>query len=198
MKRHALPLAAALLLTAVSIVTAYACEMNHASATGIKRPGGEATASVRLAAVGQPAAMQDAAAPVIIGDLQISQAWVRATLPGQPAAGGFLTIENKGQAADRLLSASSPLTPVTQIHEMKMEGDVMKMAELADGLEIPAGGKVELKPGGFHIMFLALDRQVMEDETVKVILSFEKAGKVEIDMPVQPANAKQMELQHGG
>lgn len=136
-------------------------------------------------------------ASVTAGDLEITQAWVRATLPGQPAAGGFLTIDNKGKEADRLLSASSPLTPVTQVHEMKMDGDVMKMAELADGLEIPAGGKVELKPGGFHIMFMGLEKQITEGETVKVTLKFEKAGEVTVDLPVKPADAKGMGHEHG-
>lgn len=134
-------------------------------------------------------------AAIKVGDLEISQGWIRATLPGQPAAGGFLTIDNKGKEADRLLSASSPLTAVTQVHEMKMEGDVMKMAELADGLEIPAGSKIELKPGGFHLMFMGLEKQVMEGESVKVTLTFEKAGSVEVELPVQPADAKGM--QHG-
>jgi uncharacterized protein YcnI/copper(I)-binding protein len=138
------------------------------------------------------------AASVVAGDLEITRAWVRATLPGQPAAGGFLTVENKGKESDRLLSASSTLTPLTQVHEMKMDGDVMKMAELADGLEIPAGGKVELKPGGFHIMFMGLEKQVKEGEIVKVTLTFEKAGVVEVDLPVQPADTKQMQHQHGG
>ena len=74
----------------------------------------------------------------------------------------------------------------------------MKMAELADGIEIPAGGKVELKPGGYHIMFLGLDKQVMEGETVKITLTFEKAGAVEVELLAQPADAKQMQDQQGG
>jgi periplasmic copper chaperone A len=193
MKRLMFPLAAALMLTAASIVTAYGCEKVHAASTGIKKSGHQTTAQVHLVAAEQPAA-----APVTVGALEISQGWIRATLPGQPAAGGFLTIDNKGKEADRLLSASSPLTAATQIHEMKMDGDVMKMAELADGIEIPAGGKVELKPGGFHIMFMGLEKQVMEGETVKVTLTFEKAGAVEVELPVQAPDAKQMQHQQGG
>ena len=198
MKRHALPLAAALALTAASIVTAYACEMDHTTSSGIKQSRQQSMAQVHLAAADQPTTGRNAAAPVVAGNLEISQGWIRATLPGQPAAGGFLTTDNKRNEDDRLLSASSPLTAVTQVHEMKMDGDVMKMAELADGLEIPAGGKVEFRPGGFHIMFMGLEKQVMEGETVKVTLTFEKAGDVEVELPVQPANTKQMLLQHGG
>lgn len=165
MKRFFLPLLAALALTAMSIVTAFAHHHDGA--------------------------------PIKAGDLEITGAWVKATLPGQPAGGGFLTIENKGAEADRLLSASSPLTPMVQVHEMKMQGDVMKMAELTDGLEIPAGAKVELKPGGFHIMFMGLKDQVKEGDTVHITLSFQKAGSVEIDMPVLPADAKGLEHQEG-
>jgi periplasmic copper chaperone A len=198
MKRLMFPLTAALMLTAASIVTAYACEKHQKASTGIMPSGDQTKAEVHLAAADMPAARQDTAAPVIAGDLEITQGWVRATLPGQPAAGGFLTIDNKGKEADRLMSIASPLTPSAQIHEMKMDGDVMKMAELADGLEIPAGGKVELKPGGLHLMFMGLQKQVMEGEAVKVTLTFEKAGAIEIELPVQPADAKQMQHQHGG
>jgi periplasmic copper chaperone A len=193
MKRHVLPLVAALMLTAASIATAFACEANHTGSVTMMPSGNQTMARVQLAAADMPAV-----APVVAGDLEITQAWIRATLPGQPAAGGFLTVENKGKEADRLLSASSPLTAATQVHEMKMDGDVMKMAELADGIEIPAGGKVELKPGGYHIMFMGLEKQVKEGEIVKVTLTFEKAGAVEVDLPVQPADAKQMQHQHGG
>lgn len=163
MKRTIFSLAAAVALTALSLITSFADDMT-----------------------------------IKAGTLEISHAWTRATLPGQPAGGGFLVIENKGAQADRLLSASSPLTPMTQVHEMKMEGDVMKMAELKDGLEIPAGGKVELKPGGLHIMFMGLKDQVKEGEVVKVTLVFEKAGSVEIDLQAQAPDAKEMPPQHGG
>lgn len=162
MKRILLPLAAAVALTAMSFVTAFAEHM-----------------------------------AVKAGALEITQAWTRATLPGQPAGGGFLTIENKGNEADRLVSASSPLTPMTQVHEMKMEGEVMKMAELKDGLEIPAGGKVELKPGSYHIMFMGLKDQVKEGDVVKVKLVFERAGEVEIDLPAMPADTKAVGHDHG-
>ena len=132
------------------------------------------------------------------GSIEITNAWTRATLAGQPAGGGFMVIENKGTEADRLKSATSPLTPMVQVHEMKMEGDVMKMSELKDGLEIPAGGKVELKPGSYHIMFMALTDGSKEGDAIKVKLVFEKAGEVDVEMPAAPADAKEMPHQHGG
>ena len=132
------------------------------------------------------------------GDLEITAAWMRATLPGQPVAAGYMIIENKGSEPDRLLSASSTATPMTEVHNMAMDGDIMKMAELNDGLEIPAGGKVELKPGGTHIMFMDLKQGFKEGETVRMTLKFANAGEADIDLPVQAAGSKEMQPKHGG
>lgn len=126
-------------------------------------------------------------APVTVGDLTVTSAWTKAMLPGQPAGAGFLTIENKGASADRLLSVTSPASANVQIHEMAMEGDVMKMRELADGLEVAAGSKVELKPGGFHLMFMDVATGFKEGETVAATLKFEKAGDVAVELPVNAA-----------
>ncbi len=133
---------------------------------------------------------------VEIGSLKITDAWTKAMLPGQPVGGGFLSVENKGAEADKLLSVSSGVSPDVQIHEMKMEGDVMKMRELEEGLDIPAGAKVELTPGGLHLMFMAMKEPFMEGGKIKIKLKFEKAGEVEVTLPVGPANAKG--AMHGG
>lgn len=119
-----------------------------------------------------------------LGAINISLPFTRATLPNAPVGGGFLTIENEGPEADRLISATSPAADVVQIHEMAMEGDIMKMRQLADGLELPAGQIVVLSPGGFHLMFMGLKQAFVEGETVPVTLVFEKAGTVEIALPV--------------
>jgi len=140
-----------------------------------------------VAATLTPAFAHDSAAhdgAVHQGDLTISAPFARATLPKAPVGGGFLTIDNTGTQADHLLSASSPAAKIVQIHEMAMEGDVMKMRELADGLEIPAGQNVTLSPGGLHLMFMSLNQPFVEGESVPVTLVFEKAGTVEIDLPV--------------
>ncbi len=126
-------------------------------------------------------------APVTVGDITVSSAWTKAMLPGQPAGGGYLTIENKGTVADRLVSISSPATQNVQIHEMAMDGEIMKMRALPDGLEVPAGGKVELKPSSFHIMFMDMKEGFKEGETVAVTLKFEKAGDINTELPVAPA-----------
>jgi periplasmic copper chaperone A len=172
MRKLILPLAAALALTAASFITAN----SHAEDAA-------------------PHAMEHA---VEIGALKITGAWAKAMLPGQPVGGGYLTIENTGTEADRLVSATTDVTPDLQIHEMKMEGDVMKMRQLSEGLEIPAGGKVELKPGGFHLMFMAVSEPLKEGGLLKVTLKFEKAGEVEVALPVEAADATGPGQMHGG
>lgn len=117
-----------------------------------------------------------------VGNVQIENAYTRATVPGQQAAGGFMKIENKG-AADQLVSVSSPVAGEVQLHEMAMEGNVMKMRQVKD-IAVPAGGAVELKPGGLHLMFMNIKAPLTAGETVPVKLKFAKAGEVEVKMPV--------------
>lgn len=117
-----------------------------------------------------------------VGSIKIENAYTRATAPGQQVAGGFLKIENKG-AADQLVSASSPVAGEVQLHEMAMEGNVMKMRQVKD-IPVPANGSVELKPGGLHIMFMNIKAPLAAGETVPVKLKFAKAGDVEVKMPV--------------
>jgi copper(I)-binding protein len=126
---------------------------------------------------------------VTLGALEISGAFSRATLPNAPVGAGYLTITNRGTADDTLVSATSPVAGVTQIHEMKMEGDVMKMNEVEGGLVIPAGQSVTLEPGGFHIMFMELKQAFVEGSMVPVTLTFANAGTVEVELMVGPINA---------
>ena len=143
-------------------------------------------------------AAANSAGPVILGDLTLDGGFSRATPPGAPVAGGFLTIANGG-AEDRLVAASADFAGRTEIHEMAMEGEVMRMRELPEGLPIPAGGTVELKPGGYHLMFMELKQPLVEGETVNVTLSFEKAGEVSLPLAVGPRNAgAQKGDGHGG
>jgi len=119
-----------------------------------------------------------------VGGVQIENAYTRATVPGQMAAGGFMKIENKG-AADQLISASSPVAGEVQLHEMAMDGNVMKMRQVKD-IAVPAGGAVELKPGGLHLMFMNIKAPLAAGQTVPVKLKFAKAGEVEVKVPVNP------------
>ena len=131
-----------------------------------------------------------------LGPINISLPFTRATLPNAPVAGGFLTIENTGTEPDRLISAASDIADDTQIHEMAMQGDVMKMRPLAEGLEIPAGETVVLAPGGFHIMFMGLKQALVEGETITVTLTFEKAGTVDVLLPIEAAAADAPTAEH--
>jgi copper(I)-binding protein len=122
-----------------------------------------------------------------VGSIKVENAYTRATAPGQQVAGGFLKIENKG-GADQLISASSPAAGEVQLHEMAMDGNVMKMRQVKD-IPVPANGSVELKPGGLHLMFMNIKAPLAAGETVPVKLKFAKAGEVEVKMPVNSTAA---------
>jgi copper(I)-binding protein len=130
-----------------------------------------------------------------LGSLEISGGFARATLPNAPVGGGFLTITNTGSEDDTLVSATSPAAGEVQLHEMKMDGDVMKMAELPGGIAVPAGATVTLAPGGLHLMFMGLTGPLVENEAVPVTLTFAKAGAVEIVLLVASPGAREPE--HG-
>lgn len=120
-----------------------------------------------------------------VGDLEISHPWVRATKPGAKVAGGFVEITNKGAEADRLVAVSSAVSPVMQLHTMTMENNVMKMVEVAGGMEIKPGETLVLKPRSLHIMFMDLQKPLVEKEVVEAELVFEKAGKVKVEFAVE-------------
>ena len=136
------------------------------------------------------ACAQNVSKTVTTNAIKIEDAYTRATVPGQQVAGGFMKIENKG-AADQLISASSPVAGEVQLHEMAMEGNVMKMRQVKD-IAVPAGGAVELKPGGLHLMFMNIKAPLAAGETVPVKLKFAKAGDVEVKMPVNAMGAGAM------
>jgi copper(I)-binding protein len=124
-----------------------------------------------------------------LGTLEISHPWTRATPPTAQTGGGFLTVTNKGTTPDRLVAARSGASDKVEIHEMKMDGNVMRMRELEKGLEIPAGATVMLKPGSFHIMFMGLKAPFAKDAKVQVTLVFEKAGSLDIALDVEALGA---------
>ena len=132
------------------------------------------------------------------GTLTISEGVTRATLPGAPTAGGYFTVSNAGGVADRLVSASSPVADVVEVHQMSLVNDVMRMAKLEGGLEIPAAGTVALTPGGYHLMMMGLKQALIAGETVPVTLVFEKAGTVELTLAVVAAGAPAAAGGHAG
>ncbi len=123
------------------------------------------------------------------GDLQIGQPWARATPHGAKVAGGFVTVVNAGTAADRLVSATAEIAEHAEIHEMSMKDGVMTMRPLADGVAVPAGGELALRPGGYHLMFVGLKRMLKQGESFAGTLTFEKAGTVEVSFQVEAIGA---------
>jgi copper(I)-binding protein len=128
----------------------------------------------------------------------VAEPWVRGTVAQQKATGMFANITSaKG---GKLVSASSPVAGVVEIHEMAMEGNLMKMRALPAGLDLPAGKAVALKPGGYHVMLMDLKQQLKPGETVPVTLVFEAADKtretVEVKAPVKALNTAPMEHKH--
>ena len=128
-----------------------------------------------------------------LGALVIHHPHMKATPPKAPVSGGYMIIENTGSEADRLLSVDDSFAGKTQIHEMTMQGEVMKMRQLADGLEIPAGGSVEFTPGSYHIMFMQLKEQMQPGEMRKATLTFEKAGQIEVEFKVDDMGGESMD-----
>jgi periplasmic copper chaperone A len=124
-----------------------------------------------------------------LGSLVINHPWSRATPKGAPVAGGYMKITNSGTTPDRLVGGTTDAAKRFEIHEMSMDGGVMKMRELSDGLEIPPGATVELKPGSYHIMMMNPAKPFEKGERVKASLTFEKAGKVDIEFAVEAAGA---------
>jgi len=132
------------------------------------------------------------------GSLTVEAPWARATPGGAKVAGGYLKITNNGKETDRLIGGSVPFAGRFEIHEMAMDGGVMKMRELTSGLEIKPGETVELKPGGYHLMFMQLKDGLKEGERVKGTLVFEKAGQLDIEYRVGPLGGSAPSGGHGG
>ncbi|MFB9267917.1 copper chaperone PCu(A)C [Bradyrhizobium erythrophlei] len=143
-------------------------------------------AAFAAALVSAPVRAEDVKA----GDLVITQAWSRATPNGAKIAGGYLTIENKGAAPDRLVGGSGEIAGKFEIHEMAVDNGVMKMRPLDKGLAIEPGKTVKLAPGGFHLMMFDLKGPLKQGDKVPVTLEFEKAGKVTVSLDVQGVGAQ--------
>jgi len=129
------------------------------------------------------------------GEIEISDTFARAMLPGAKVGGGYLTVTNKG-TADRLVSVASDRAPSVQLHEMKMDGGIMVMRQLREGVVIPAKSAVKFKPGGYHVMFLNVTEPFKEGELVKATLKFEKAGLVEVEFHVGSAAGGAPQMNH--
>lgn len=143
-----------------------------------------------LAPMHRSVAKADEAGTATVGDLSISAAWVRETPPGAPVAAGYLTIRNTGSAPDRLVGGSTPFAGRLSIHAMATVDGMMRMQPVPDGIVIAPGGSATLSPGGTHLMFTGLTDAPVAGGTVAVTLVFERAGTVEVTMPVAAIGAQ--------
>jgi periplasmic copper chaperone A len=124
-----------------------------------------------------------------LGSLLIEAPWARASPPNAKIGGGFVTITNKGNEPDRLTGGTAAFADRVEIHQSQMEGSVMRMRPLADGVEIQPGQTVAFKPGSYHLMFVNLKAPLKKGSRVKVTLAFEKAGAVDVEFPVVATGA---------
>lgn len=143
-----------------------------------------------LSAIGAQAQNAHVHAPVYtIGSLTIERPWTRATPRSAPVAGGYVKITNKGASPDRLLGGAFAHAGKVEVHEMSDEGGMMRMRQLASGLEIAPGQSVELRPGGYHLMFMELKQGIVAGEKIKGALVFEKAGRIDVEFDAAPLGA---------
>lgn len=131
-------------------------------------------------------------AGLVQAQVTVGEPWVRGTVAGQKATGAFMTLTSPTEA--KLVSASSPVAGVVEIHEMSMDGGVMRMGAVKGGLPLPAGKAVELKPGGYHVMLMDLKQPVKAGDTVPLSLVIEGADKkaqtVEVKATVKALGAQ--------
>src|SRR5271157_38632 len=156
----------------------------------------------RFSALALALALAGAATPIFAqqfkaGDIVIDKAWARATPKGADVGGGYMVIHNNGATPDKLTGGTANFAGV-EIHEMKTEGGVMKMAEMKNGLNIPAHGTIRLAPGGYHVMFTHLTKPLVKGDNVTATFTFEHAGPVTVEFPVQGVGASGATPMKGG
>ena len=115
-----------------------------------------------------------ASLPAWAANISVTDAWARATMPGQSVSGAYMQIQSDADA--RLVGVSSPAVPRVEVHEMKMDGDVMHMREVK-AIDLPKGKTVSLEPGGFHIMLMNLPKPIAAGDIIPLILTVESGGK---------------------
>ena len=147
----------------------------------------------RFSAFALALALAGAAAPALAqefkaGDITVDKAWARATPKGAEVGAAYFVIHNNGATPERLTGGSADFATV-EIHEMKTDSGVMKMAELKNGLNIPAHATIRLAPGGYHVMFTHLTKPLAKGDKVKATLTFDPAGSVEVEFPVEEVGA---------
>jgi periplasmic copper chaperone A len=130
-----------------------------------------------------------AAADYHLGSLQITQPWARATPQGASSGAAYMTVTNTGTKAERVSCVSSDAAAKCEIHEMTMDGGVMRMRPVEGGLEIKPGETVTLKPGGFHMMLTGLKAPLQQGKTLEATLQGDGGQTVHVEFPISPVGA---------
>jgi copper(I)-binding protein len=133
-----------------------------------------------------------AAQEYTVGAIKVGRVWTREVPGGAKVAAGFMTITNSGKVSDTLIGGSVPIAGMFEVHEMKMEGGLMKMRRLEPGLVIKPGETVVLKPGSIHLMFLNLKQGPKRGTPLKGTLAFDKAGQIEVEYAVEAVGARDL------
>lgn len=120
------------------------------------------------------------------GNIRVERPWARAT--PVKVGGAYMTLRNNGAVADRLVKVASPLAEKAEIHETKVDGG-MAMMRPVGAVELKPRRSVQLKPGGLHVMLMGLRRPLEEGERIKLVLTFERAGTIEVEARVEKAGA---------
>lgn len=126
--------------------------------------------------------------------IRAEQPWARATAPQQKVGGAYVTLTSP--IDDRLMGASSPVAGRAEVHEMTMDGQVMRMREQKDGIALPAGKSVALAPGGYHIMLMDLNKPLVAGQTITVELRFQHAPPMNLEVKVAPIGAQGPAMEH--
>lgn len=130
------------------------------------------------------------------GGIVISQPFARATMPGARVAAAYLQLRNTGKTPIKLVSATSPVCEKVELHTMTMEGGIMRMRQITDGVAIQPGGTVSLAPGGMHLMLMGLRQQLTPGTEVAITLTFDGAPTQTLKFPVQAAGKTSGDHQH--
>jgi len=131
----------------------------------------------------------------VFSQVEIIDAWSRATPPGAKVAAGYLTIRNQSASPDRLVGASSSIAARVETHIVERQGEVMRMREVK-GYDVPAKGSFELKPGGPHLMLVDIKRPLKAGERIPVVLRFQNAGEIKTDLEVKALGVTRPQHSH--
>lgn len=159
------------------------------NAHDLKAPAPALTLAAAPGAAPASAATSRTATTQVAGQLAVTGGWTRATPAGSRIAGAYVAIANGGAKADVLTGGKFDVADKVEVHDMTMTDGVMRMRHLESGLDIPAGGAVELRPGGLHLMLMGLKRPLKQGEAIQGVLTFRDAGDIPVTLPVEAAGA---------